>query len=37
MKVQRCPVDDLLTNPTTDITRKLVDAVLEPELSAAHG
>ena len=35
--VESGPVDDLLTNPTTDITRKLVDAVLEPELSAAHG
>lgn len=35
--VETGPVDDLLTNPATDITRKLVDAVLEPELSAAHG
>ena len=35
--VESGPVDDLLTNPATDITRKLVDAVLEPELSAAHG
>lgn len=30
------PVDQLLTAPGTDITRKLVDAVLEPELAAAH-
>lgn len=29
------PVDQLLTNPGTDITRKLVDAVLEPELAGA--
>jgi ABC-type oligopeptide transport system ATPase subunit len=28
-------VDELLTNPRTDITRKLVDAVLEPELTGA--
>lgn len=27
------PVDGLLTNPRTDITRKLVDAVLEPQLT----
>ncbi|KWX19491.1 ABC transporter [Mycolicibacterium wolinskyi] len=29
------PVDRLLTAPATDITRKLVDAVLEPELAGA--
>jgi ABC-type oligopeptide transport system ATPase subunit len=30
------PVDQLLTTPRTDITRKLVDAVLEPELAVAN-
>ncbi len=30
--VESGPVDRLLTEPGTDITRKLVDAVLEPEL-----
>ncbi|WP_199254092.1 ATP-binding cassette domain-containing protein [Mycolicibacterium mengxianglii] len=35
--VETAPVDQLLTNPGSDITRKLVDAVLEPELAtAAH-
>lgn len=34
--VETGPVDQLLTNPGTDITRKLVDAVLEPELAAAR-
>jgi ABC-type oligopeptide transport system ATPase subunit len=29
------PVDQLLTNPGTDLTRKLVDAVLEPQLTGA--
>jgi hypothetical protein len=29
------PVDQLLTDPRAEITRKLVDAVLEPELAAA--
>jgi ABC-type dipeptide/oligopeptide/nickel transport system ATPase component len=29
------PVDQLLTNPGTDLTRKLVDAVLEPQLAGA--
>lgn len=29
-------VDRLLTEPETDITRKLVDAVLEPDLAVAH-
>ncbi len=29
------PVDRLLTNPGTDITRKLLDAVLEPEFAGA--
>ncbi|CAN5710963.1 hypothetical protein BH09ACT7_BH09ACT7_29590 [soil metagenome] len=33
--VELGPVDQLLTNPGTDITRKLVDAVLEPELAGA--
>jgi ABC-type oligopeptide transport system ATPase subunit len=33
--VEAGPVDRLLTNPETDITRKLVDAVLEPELAGA--
>jgi ABC-type oligopeptide transport system ATPase subunit len=33
--VEAGPVDQLLTNPGTDITRKLVDAVLEPELAGA--
>ncbi|CAN5874502.1 ABC transporter ATP-binding protein [soil metagenome] len=33
--VESGPVDQLLTNPGTDITRKLVDAVLEPELAVA--
>ncbi len=32
--VESGPVDALLTDPRTDITRKLVDAVLEPELPA---
>lgn len=31
------PVDQLLSSPRTDVTRKLVDAVLEPELAAAAG
>ncbi|MET0454223.1 MAG: dipeptide/oligopeptide/nickel ABC transporter ATP-binding protein [Mycobacterium sp.] len=35
--VESGPVDQLLTNPATAITRKLVDAVLEPELTAAAG
>jgi ABC-type oligopeptide transport system ATPase subunit len=35
--VEAGPVDQLLTNPGTDITRKLVDAVLEPQLAAAAG
>lgn len=30
------PVDQLLTEPKTEITRKLVDAVLEPELAVAN-
>lgn len=33
--VESGPVDRLLTDPGTDITRKLVDAVLEPALTAA--
>ncbi|MBU8817381.1 dipeptide/oligopeptide/nickel ABC transporter ATP-binding protein [Mycolicibacterium goodii] len=33
--VEAGPVDRLLTEPSTEITRKLVDAVLEPELEAA--
>jgi ABC-type oligopeptide transport system ATPase subunit len=33
--VESGPVDQLLTNPGTDITRRLVDAVLEPELAVA--
>jgi peptide/nickel transport system ATP-binding protein len=34
--VEAGPVDRLLTEPETDITRKLVDAVLEPEMAGAH-
>lgn len=33
--VETAPVDRLLTDPATEITRKLVDAVLEPELETA--
>ncbi|MDV3125485.1 ATP-binding cassette domain-containing protein [Mycobacterium sp. 21AC1] len=35
--VESGPVDQLLTSPATDITRKLVDAVLEPETLGAAG
>jgi ABC-type oligopeptide transport system ATPase subunit len=35
--VESGPVDQLLTEPGTEITRKLVDAVLEPDLAAAAG
>lgn len=34
--VETGPVDRLLTEPDTEITRKLVDAVLEPELAQAN-
>ncbi|AQA02093.1 ABC transporter ATP-binding protein [Mycobacterium sp. MS1601] len=34
--VESGPVDQLLTTPGTDITRKLVDAVLEPVLAVAN-
>jgi peptide/nickel transport system ATP-binding protein len=34
--VEAGPVDRLLTAPQSDITRKLVDAVLEPELAQAN-
>jgi peptide/nickel transport system ATP-binding protein len=33
--VEQGPVDDLFTSPRTPITRKLLDAVLEPELAVA--
>ncbi|MET0993815.1 MAG: ATP-binding cassette domain-containing protein [Arthrobacter sp.] len=33
--VEQGPVDELFTAPRTDITRKLLDAVLEPELKVA--
>ena len=35
--VEAGPVDQLLTTPSTAITAKLVDAVLEPELAGATG
>jgi ABC-type oligopeptide transport system ATPase subunit len=34
--VESGPVDQLLTEPRTEITRRLVDAVLEPELAVAN-
>ena len=34
--VETGPVDRLLTEPETEITRKLVDAVLEPELAQSN-